>query len=525
MKIFTKSKVFKTTVMALSMAALVGTFGCGKVKTQDEKVLKIEQTGDGNTKDTLMSIATLLELYGHPEFGDAKSNKALNADEIKNILKKLKSSIEAAIHVDNLPIDQIIDTVVKVFPSLVKGITPQDIYNGVISNFPLVTWYQNKTDITFDELKDKISSQFPDASNVAREGLFNTLIRFDDKNLAGNADGLMNVKEMAAPILLMSSISKLTLSKEDLFKNLEGIPLEKMTKRAIQSKLDQQLYGRYMTTSFKDLSDIDMHLELMQLSLKFYHATLASSVLGIQGELFPKFLVKAIKSVTGIEEVTVTNKLIKFYDSKLMMGDGNNIINSLELFNLCTDVELAHQLHEKNPYTLYENPEVIGSLVSAFPKVSKSLFSTVNGKPSKIWEDLENFDNSDRTGNEDKAVSDTELAVAISGFRLVDLVYEIYDVDQDGKITRDEAEPLFQMVGAKNNCIRNGFFADIRFSSVLGNPGVLFKLGLSCAFSFVTKSKLTPVEFYTRLVNAIPVILENLKENKELNKETNQKDK
>lgn len=186
MKPTSARKKLKTSLMAASLIAMVGAFGCGKVKTQDEKVLKIEQNSNSGTTDTLMSIATLLELYGRPGADSGASAKALNADEIKNILKKLKTSIETALHVDNLPVDQIIDTVVKVFPSLVKGVTPQDVYNGVLNNFPLVSWYQGKTDITQEDLLSKITSQFKEASPAARDGLYKVLLKFDNVSLAGN---------------------------------------------------------------------------------------------------------------------------------------------------------------------------------------------------------------------------------------------------------------------------------------------------------------------------------------------------
>ena len=507
--------------MALTLIALISAFGCGKVKTQDDKVLKIESSGPANTNDTLMSIATLLDLYGHPELGQGGKQKAFSADEIKNILQAFKGKIESMLNTKDIPIDEIIDTAVKFFPSFASGVTPEDVLKGIKNNLPLVTWFESRTDLTKDELFDKITSQFKNASPAARDGIFKTLLRFDDTNLTGNNDTLLNAKELAFPIILMSAISKMSIPTEDIFSKMQGIPIEKLTKRQIQSKLEQQIYGRYLVNSYKNLPEEDIKLELMQLSLKFYQATLAANSLGIQGELYPKVIRMALKSIAGIEELTVSNNLIQLYDSSVLAGDENGFLNTIELFNLATDVELAHQMHEKNPYSLYENPEVISSLVSAFQVTAKSVFgSSPNGKPSKIWDDLENFDDEDRGGNGDGKIADTELAVAIASVRLIDLIYEIYDVNTDGIITRDEAIPLFKKVldsgtsTSNNKCLISGFFADIRFNSMLGKPGVYLKMGMTCAFSFLTKNKLAPVEFYTRLVNTLPYILDNIKKSK-----------
>ncbi len=504
---------YPVSITAMMIAATVATastlWSCGKVKTQSDRVVTVK-SGDSSSEEDFKSMAYIYDAFSTPGKGFAPG-------ELQNIAMKLKTRLEAMLGVSNIPVEEVMEALVQLYPGMAEGVTPRAILDGLKRNLPLMQWFDGKKEISIEELTAKANEQFSESSAVARHGLLSVLTKFDKSWAGGNENGMISNKELAFPILIMSVMMKGDYSK-GLPLEFEGTTQEELTVHQIKAKLNQQIFARYGQKSQAELDCHNLKVEAMQLSLRFYLTNMLVKTKGFGKSIFPAGQREAIEALTGLSvpEVLGTEdqeaqpeELVQLYDSWMSGGDEEGSLNVFELFMLTTDLNFAHQFNAVNIGAI---PVNIGNLKDIFPRVADDMFTTdLTSKKSKYtWKNIMSFDRKARGGNNDGKISDAERTVSFAYVRVLDMMYELYDVNHDAQINRTEARPIFKKLGfAKTEIgierVMDAFFSDVGLS----NPnGANFWTGLKLIFKHsVTLDSLSPSEFYVRMSKVLPTVL------------------
>ncbi|MBI2605882.1 MAG: EF-hand domain-containing protein [Deltaproteobacteria bacterium] len=461
---------FEASLAALALAvAAVLASGCGKVKVREEKVVTVRSAETTSVDQSFQDAAEVWKLY-------AQGDGGINRDGLGNLANALKRNLETALGISNLPVDAALDAAMQLNPMLAKGVTPRDIVESVHNNLPMLRWFA--TELTPEQLAVKLAEFFPESSETARRALLDALVKFDLAWAGGNQNGLLSNKELAFPILIMSALMKLDYSKGLPFE-IEGVVIEKLSKQQIEAKFEQQIYGRYPVASQHELSPTDRELETLRLSMRFYQMKRLLKTIGTDGELYPSQYAGAVGAATSVTvegDDEALSSLARFYDHRLMGGNQDGSLSLLEAFQMTSDLEFARVYNALNPEGA---PVKLANLPSIFPAVGREMFESLPPVRAK----------------KSKTVSGLERTAMIGKLRALELVFELYDVDQDGKISKSETRPILQKIGIDQPYAVEAFFADVGLESGGGFwTGVRMKLK-----SAVTADALSPREFYVRM--------------------------
>lgn len=465
--------------LALAAATVLAS-GCGKVKIREEKTVTVKSTEAASVDQSFQNLAEVWKIFMN---GDG----SINGDGLKNLANAAKASLEAETGVPNLPLDAALDAATQLSPMLAKGVTPKDILDGIHEQLPMLRWFA--AELMPEQLMAKLAELFPASSETARGALVETLVKFDRPWAGGNHDGALGKAEVAFPILIMSALMKLDYSK-GLPLETEGVVIEKLSKQQIEAKFEQQIYGRYAVESLRELSPADRELETLRLSMRFYQTKRLLKSIGTDGELYPSQYAGAIAAATGVtadgaDGAGALFSLARFHDHRLVGGNQDGSLSLLETFQMTSDLEFARVYNALNPGG---STAKLANLPSIFTVVGKEMFESLPPVRAK----------------KSKAVLDLERAATIGKLRALELVFELYDVDQDGKISKSEAKPILQKLAIDQPYAVEAFFADVGLASGAGSfwTGVRMKLK-----SAVMPGELSPREFYVRMNKVLTRLL------------------
>jgi hypothetical protein len=183
-------------------------------------------------------------------------------------------------------------------------------------------------------------------------------------------------------------------------------------------------------------------------------------------------------SAWGIPQPAHYSKLLGFYDNAVEGGDGDKHINSIEAFNYLTDLEFAQKLRSTlggdfSARALTANPQrkyVLGTLMTLMPRTGESLFMddlnassvAVWGVRKEYWDGFtRQFDNPTYGGNGDGAVDDGEAAMGLFHAKLVEDVFELYDLNHDDNLVRSEGNAMFAQFGITDSRVIDAIYGDV----------------------------------------------------------------
>ncbi|MEK7689513.1 MAG: hypothetical protein AAB425_00675, partial [Bdellovibrionota bacterium] len=342
--------------LVLSAFALVLS-GCYEMKPREEKILVVGDSGaaaadaaavagqseavqaeDGSkmpisTSEQITEIANVYNNYA--------SADGVTKDQITNIMVKTTGSA------DPQATDAIFDMAAAGGSTDDKA-TPKEVLAGIYATIPTMAWIAQGETLSREEIRPRMKATYSVASAVAVEGLLDTLFRYDEPWVGGNGDGRLSRMETEIAGLIIGG-----MDNEDYTSNPPvgaGTPggpsgSEELQTKILDTKLNKQLFLRYPVASMKQLALPDRQLEWVSFALR---ALLADSMVQIQGGSIPLEKQAAALATMGYSFVNDSTdgclSLRKYYDNKINFGDGDGTLNTIEAFNLISDLDFAAKL-------------------------------------------------------------------------------------------------------------------------------------------------------------------------------------
>ncbi len=478
-------KITAFLVLAGVGAAILAQ-GCGQMKTQADRVVVVENsppasgepssnTSASSDNADLKQIDDFIKLY----FG----SEGVTRDGLKNILEKYKDKLRPFLAGLGLSESDLIDILFSFDTNNDGRLTVSDVAQGLNKLVPILRWIpDNDSSITENELASVLAKEYPGTSDVARRGLEEALMQFDEPWAGGNGDERLSRKELSTAGLILGVMGQTDLSHGIALP--DGLPSDEATILGqLDGKLNEQIFGRYSESDFKKLPGPDVQRECMQLAMRFYLTD------------------KLTQFYTPDDEkiAPVGAQLLLFYKSAFAGGDGGLNLNTIEAFNLLTDLDYAKKfLATANVSIESPRTQMLESFTALFPQAAPSL-----SNPG-FWSGLKQFDQTRLGGNGDGKLDAEEFTMALAYVRVVETIFETYDANHDGMLSKTEAAPFFQRLGIPDPRVEDAFFADVG----LDGSGWLFWEKVKAFFSGRNKiEQLSPYDFYQRLVEILPRVV------------------
>lgn len=414
------------------------------------------------------------------------------------MVDKFKPEIEKLLSGSGLKVDQVVDLIFSFDKNKDKKISPEEIASGIKNRVKTLGWTTDKEALSRDQILEKLTNDYPKASAIAKEGLVNQLMVFDQELVEGNADGKLDARELAIPGLAMGVIE--TTDFSDGFKIPENSlaatdspefdkKLPRLVEDQVNLKFKQQLVGRYVSIDPKNLSSIDAKLEWMQLALKLMASNRAVENMNWYNEdggAINRAQVKNLLGALGYSNVVDAkqfNFLALAYDFPIVGGHQDKKYDSIEIFQLLTDADFAMKMKETK---LYQNKEAMALL---YPKISPELF---NDSVVARLNDLASKDIAD-------------FALELSFVKLTETVFKYYDTDQNLLLKKDNLYRLLLEADPKDAQKKyiNAFFAD----AIPGDCTKKVNVTKTFFEVFRAKNELSPSETLPRIRNIVSYAL------------------
>ena len=497
-------------------AGLIGVLvaGCGQVKQRDDKQVVAQQSGakdstvaDGKhmSEATIKKLAAFYDLYADKE--------GISKQGLTNVIDKYKDQFSKVLSGSALSPKDLVDMLFSFDKNHDQKLSVQEIESGVTERIPTMGWVEADGEVSEEELAPILARHYPAASQAARDGLAHVLMSFDRPYADGNGDGKLSRKELSMAGLLIGSMHDMDFSG--------GVPCPddadeetRLSFEVMQGKINMQMFGRYSVTDWHQLSVADLNLEWMQVSLRFYLVDKLVQSFQSEGKVAFADVRDAVMKA-GIPLIDRSDKLKSFYDSIFEGGDGDGKLNTIEFFNMLSDLQFAVQVRRTMELT---TDKMIGkayffkSLLAIYPRVGNNLFlsgtrdNTLKGKNIRreYWDkQLPLFDALEHGGNANGSLDPGELAIAFAHAQLLERVFALYDRNHDGLLSRQEVEPLFKRAGIEDKEAIRIFFADIGLD---GNSSH-FSMGVKLFFSGKKNLEyLAPYDFYVRMEEVLPKV-------------------
>jgi hypothetical protein len=522
------------------LCALMMT-GCGVIKNRgDRTVVATENPAMGRSgqaagrteggpagdaeDEALRQIRQFLDLY--------TDHGALNRQGLANFISKYKDKIAPFLDGMHLTPEELIELLFKFDGDQDGKLTPQELADGLSKRIPILRWIpDNQASVARDELLRQISREYPRASATACRGLADALMRLDAPWAEGNGDGRLSRAEASgAGILIM------LLSQTDFSHGVQlppgsldpgatgGLDLGAIGNRMIAQKMSQQLFARYADPRVEKLLPDDRRLEWIQLALELFvvdklvHHWAAPESSPLRG-CVPDAQAASALSAWGIRQEPHWSTLRKVYEHPVMGGMNDGSVCTLQAFNLLTDLEFARKARvmAQGQFTakaLKASPNhgyLLSGLAGLLPRTGNALFFEDDepGAPRAYYWDWINrqFDDSFRGGNDDGSLDDGEVAMFIAYAKIEENLFELFDTDHDGYLSRPEGDRAFASFGLTDARIIDAFYAN----AFLSNPSPSDWQKFKCLISHCeahARTPLTPYNFHMRMVQVLPRVLE-----------------
>ncbi len=502
--------------LIISAFVLAAVAGCGQVKERADKQIVAQENGSNASatpaagshmsEETIKKLAAFYDLYADKD--------GISQAGMTNVFEKYKDQFGKVLSGTALAPKDLVDMLFSFDRNHNGKLTVKEVESGMSERIPTLGWMDADEELSAEELAPILARQYPETSVEAREGLAKVLLSFDRPYADGDGNGKLSRKELSMAGVLMGALHDMDFTA--------GVPCPddadeetRLTFEILHNKLNMQMYGRYEWLNWHSLSKADLHLEWLQLSLKFYLVDKLTQSFHDDGKVAFADVREAVMRA-GIPLIDRTDKLKKFYDSVFQGGDGDGKLNTIELFNLLSDLEFAVQVRRRQELTtdkLVGKSYFFNVLMTVFPRTGNNLFLTgsrdnnLKGKHirKEYWDKLMTFDSLEQGGNANSSLDPGELAVAFGHAQLLERVFALYDKNHDGLLSRQEVEPLFKRAGIEDKEAVRIFFADIGLDGNSSHFGMGFKLFFSGKKNL---EALSPYEFYLRMEEVLPKVFE-----------------
>lgn len=424
-----QSKIFFGTTVALACTLLAS--GCAKPHAQAPKTL-IQNKGvgagsgaaaNGAYDPSLDGIEGAYKVYGKPE--------GFSQTDFENIVAKNYPGL-----IDASAIGYLFD-----YPADEKQkLTLPEVKKRV----PTLTWADQGKAAAYGDLDADLLKSFPAASRAARDGVIALIQRFDVKWTNGKADGKMSQNE-----LLVAGVVLGLVSRDDFSKGMPArFGLTPQLSQLIDSKLNQQLYGRYAVSSYSALPADDLKLEWAQLILR---------------EQLVARRLKKYKS--GGVTVGDLSDFLVYWDIKNLASDASKWANVFKLyhhapaaksateeklvatdaFNLLADVSFGKTVSSAledsvNASGAARHADKVTALAALYPKIGATVLLDAAGHPkAEFWSTL------------GEGVSElTTVTMQLYAVALDELLFSSYDANHDMLLQKSEAVTALTAMGVSD---------------------------------------------------------------------------
>jgi hypothetical protein len=483
------------------------------MRNQDQKIIYVRENAAAVSKDAnsdLRMIKDFIDLYF--------DGGAVTRSGLTNILERHREKLGRFLSGAKLSIADLVDLLFKFDANNDGKLTVGEVADGIARSVPILKWVPAGQGLTADELEAALESAYPGAAKASVRGLRDVLMRFDEPWAGGDGNGRVTRQELATAGIVAGVLSQTETGQP--FKLPDNAPqADRLAIAQLERKLDAQVFGRHNASGFADLEPATAQLEWMQLGLKLYLSDqLTHHFGGEEGKLGPSAQVEALTAY-GPEQQPHWAFFRAFCDSALAGGDGDGKLNSLETFNCLTELQYAQKLWAAVDGDFSASGVdrsrvkkwMLANLMTVFPLTGQEMFMGNAKEWAKdpwslnrdFWDGLRLYDDALYGGNGDGRLDAAEVAMAMGVVRVVENVYALYDTNHDGVLTKREAAPLFASLGFHDGRLIDAFFADIGLDggSAVWNALKMFFSGRSGI------DRLTPFEFYKRLVKVLPRVI------------------
>jgi hypothetical protein len=273
---------------------LAGLAGCGVIKNREDRVVIANENpgseqagisgGRGRTQEDeeIRQIKEFLDLY--------TDHGAITREGLANFFEKYKDKIAPFLAGLHMSSQDLINLVFQFDANHDGHITPQEISDGLMKRIPILRWIpDNASSISRAELLDKVTHEYPLASQAATQGLTEVLMRFDQTWAGGNGDGKVSRAELSGAGLIIGFLAQTDFQNGFTIPSGVVPPIETHTPgpdgsttidltpvvgKLLQQKVNQQLFLRYPDSihTVDQLSADDQRMEWTQVILTFFLA-------------------------------------------------------------------------------------------------------------------------------------------------------------------------------------------------------------------------------------------------------------
>ena len=488
---------------------------CGQLKKADDKIVVVQGgTAESGSADSASLSADLRKLK---DFLDLYTeNGSVTRTGLTNLLNKYKDRIGGFLAGTGMTTDQIVDFLFQFDLNKDGTVSAHEVSDLLYQRIPIMRWIpSNVSSIDANTLSDNLALEYPAASQVARDGLRDILMRYDEKWAGGNGDGFLNRQELSVAGLLLGVLGQVDFSKGIQLPAQAGDSPEAQKDAAdkriavglMNQKLTEQLFGRYTVIKNTELSSADAQLEWIQLALRFY---LCDKMVGSFG---PDSVIATQDQVTAISlyGYSSTNSdqwtaLRKIYSNPMMGGTTSGNWTTIVTFNVMTELDYAAKIwtlaggdfSNHNLTGLKSHDYLMNDLNAMYPVAGPTLFTPV------YWNHISDYDSSDLGGNGDGNIDLSEFALAMAYAKVIDGIFSTYDTDHNGLLSKVEAAALFKTLNLDDPRLIEGFYAN------KGGMDGRHKLWTELKIFFTGASKidnLDPYEIHKRLIQVLPHLL------------------
>jgi hypothetical protein len=361
------------------------TLSCARPKDRDTRTATAPSAAPGS----LQGLEDAYRLYG--------SSDGLGQPEMRNLLTRyLGSEVDSALL--GMLFDEGAENTQKLTISEIK------------KRVPTLNWASTGKPVSTDTLSTRLLEIFPGSTAIARDGVGTLIGRFDENWAAGNADGLLDSKELLAAGVVLGLAARENPS-HDIPARLAAQP---RARRILDRKLEQQVATRYPLAGARALAPDDRKLEWAQALLR--GLLVERGLKGLPGEAMSESELRPFMARWGLdpaEKKLPWTSVARWYDRKPFFGgNGDGKLDATEARNLLTDALFAQTLAKGRRNGI--DPAQVTAL---FPMTGESALTKAFGEPE---------------------AGIPEVIQAVDAASACELAFGEFDIDQDGLLDPSE---------------------------------------------------------------------------------------
>lgn len=477
--------------LILFACLVTATSACGKVKSADDRVLVVKgasQEGAGSAgHDAFDELRDLFKLYG--------DGGGMGRSGFQNFFDRFRDRIEPVLAGAGISFNDLVQILFQWDKNGDDLLNPEEVVGGVEKKTQILKWFHGDETRDEAELLAFMEQDFPVSSKAARTAFATQLMRFDRAWAGGDADGKLSRKEVSLAALLYAGVSSTDFTPEKFFQGKTPTPTEKALASQLLMKFRQRLQGRYPSNDPKTLNAEDTSLEWTVLALDLLLADRRTRLTGDAGNggLAEEDQEAALSDLGFPSGLSSFMRIRDYYDSPLSGGNGDKRLNSIEVFQITSDMEFAKRF-------LPPGKKKVGgkALRSLFPLIGKSFFSS-----EYLSDQLPLFDENSRGGNGNGTLEAHELVPALAEAKTVEGLFAGFDKNSDGLLSKPEVRAILISIAPDLNDdqVIDAFFADV------GLDGTGWGLWNWLGMQVSSEDTLDPAAFYVRFRKILPRLM------------------